>query len=327
MNFFRGRSDLAEEIAEIYSVDENYGIEKEETSDNGIEVTKIKITTDKAAEIMGKEKGIYVTVNIRNAFTDDDVFFNASETLSREISSLIKGKIGKNDFSSIIIGLGNNELTSDSVGPDTVKGIIVTKHIRENMPKLYSMMNFNTVCALSPGVLGQTGIESAVTVKAVTEKINPDIVILIDALASHYPDKLCCTVQLSDNGISPGSGVGNCREALSSESLGVPVFTIGVPTVVDTVTLTGNIMDIILENLKASTVEQEITAYDRLSSAWNEDTLEMFKDKISDSVLNFIVTPKDIDCLVKKVSRLISISLNKALHNGISEEDINSLLG
>lgn len=327
MNLFRGRSDVAAEVAETFTLDESSGVKKTEFSYNGIDITRINITTDKASEILQKEKGEYITIDLKNSFEDDSVFENAVEAVNGELSSVIKRIVNSDDFSAIIVGLGNVDLTSDSVGPDTVKGIIVTKHIKENMPKLYESMNFNTVSAISPGVLGQTGIESSVIVKSVTEKVKPDIVILIDSLASHYPNKLCGTVQISDTGISPGSGVGNHREELSFKTLGVPVLTIGVPTVVDTVTLTGNIMYQILDKLKSATDKSEITAYDRLSSAWDDSVLDVFKSKISESSLNFIVTPKDIDCLVKKVSHLISLALNKSLHNNISQEDINALLG
>ena len=326
MNFFRGRSDVAVEIAETNASRDFQGIKKTEFSNKGIDVTRIDILSDRASEILQKDKGRYITINLKNSFEDYSVFENAVETVFSEISSVIKDLIGKDDFSAIIVGLGNVDLTSDAIGPDTIKGILVTKHIRENLPQVYDSMRFNSVTAISPGVLGQTGIESSVIVKAVCGEVKPDIVILIDSLASHYPEKLCGTVQISDTGISPGSGVGNSREKLNFSTIGVPVMTIGVPTVVDTVTLTGNVIYQILEKLRDGTDKSELSIYDNLSSAWNESTADILKRKISETSLDFIVTPKDIDCLVKKVSHLLSISLNKALHNNISQEDINALL-
>lgn len=327
MNFFKGRSDMAAEIAEPYISDENSGIRKTEFYDRGTEITRIDVLTDAAAEALGKEKGRYVTVELKNAFEDDKVFENAIEVLCREIENILAKTVGKKEFSAMLVGLGNSELTSDSVGPDVVKRIVVTSHIRENLPDLFNSMNFNSVSAVLPGVLGKTGIETSVIVGAVTEKVTPDAVILIDALAAHDPDRLCRTVQISDTGISPGSGVGNCRAELSRKTIGVPVITIGIPTVIDTVTLTGNMISRLVSVLEKSTDGEEISVFEHLSSVWNERTSAVLKNRIGEAGLDFIVTPKDIDCLVKKASRLVSVALNKALHNDISQEDILAILG
>lgn len=327
MNFFKGRSDMAAEIAKPYMSDGNSGIRKTEFFDRGTEITRIDVLTDEAAEKLGKEKGRYVTVELKNAFDDDKAFENAIEVLCGEMKSIIANTVGKEEFSAMLVGLGNSELTSDSVGPDVVKGIVVTSHIRENLPELFNSMNFNSVSAVLPGVLGKTGIETSVIVGAVAEKANPDAVILIDALAAHDPERLCRTVQISNTGISPGSGVGNNRTELSRKTLGIPVITIGIPTVIDTVTLTGNMISRLVRVLEKSTDGEEISVFESLSSVWNEKTAEVLKNRVGETGLEFIVTPKDIDCLVKKASRLVSVALNKALHNGISQEDILAILG
>ena len=326
MKRFVGRSDVASEV--VSRIDgELSGVVKTEYAKGGVRVTKIKITEYGASEIIGKPQGEYVTVDIGKAYEDDSAFQAAIGVVSSEISGIIKRKTGKRQFTAFVVGLGNSELTSDAIGPETAKGIIVTRHIKEFSERIFEEMNFNSVSVAVPGVLGNTGIESSAAVKALSKEINPDVIIAVDALASDNPERLCRTVQITDTGISPGSGVGNSRKELSEKTLSVPVIAVGVPTVSDSLTVTGSVISGVLSSLKNSVDAFDIAFSDRLSSAWNEDAFETVKNKVSETALSYIVTPKDIDILVKKAARLVSISINKALHNGISEEDINALLG
>lgn len=326
MKRFVGRSDVASEVVSRIG-GELSGVVKTEYSKNGVLVTKVKITEDGAAEIIGKSQGEYVTVDIGKAYEDDSAFQTAIEVVSAEMSGIIKKKTGKRQFAAFVVGLGNSELTSDAIGPETAKGIIVTRHIKEFSERIFEEMNFNSVSVAVPGVLGSTGIESSAAVKALSEEVCPDVIIVVDALASDNPERLCRTVQITDTGISPGSGVGNSRKELSENTLSIPVIAVGVPTVSDSLTVTGSVISGVLSSLKNSVDAFDIAFSDRLSSAWNEDAYETVKNKVSKTAFSYIVTPKDIDILVKKAARLVSISINKALHNGISEEDINALLG
>ena len=326
MKRFVGRSDVASEsVSRIPG--EISGVIKNEYAENGVRVTAIKIADDYASEIIGKPKGEYVTVDIGEAFEDDGVFQTAIGVVYRELSEMLIKKTGKQKFTALIAGLGNSALTSDAIGPETAKGIIVTRHIKSASPRIFENMNFNSVSVTVPGVLGSTGIESSSAVKALAKEVDPDIIIAVDALASDNPKRLCRSVQITDTGISPGSGVGNSRKELSENTLGVPVIAVGVPTVSDSLTVTGSVISGVLSSLENSSDSSDILFSDRLSSVWNETSFEILKDKITASAFNYIITPKDIDCLVKKAARLVSVSVNKALHNGISEEDINALLG
>lgn len=325
MKSFKGRSDVATEALSELSRG-SVGIEKEEFAKDGIKVTRVKITDENAAFRLGKEKGGYVTVDVGNAYEDDSVFFDAVNVLGEELKRVICGAVGKKEFSALVVGLGNVSLTSDAIGPNTAEGIVVTRHMKSGAPELFEKMNFNSVSAVVPGVLGNTGIESSVSVKAVAEKTAPDVVIAIDALASSAPERLCRSVQISDTGISPGSGVGNSRKELSEKTVGVPVVAVGVPTVSDALTVTGSVMAELIKSLENSSNATDLELCDRLTSAWNESSFLTVKRKLSETPFNFIVTPKDIDVLVKKASKLLSLALNKALHNGISQEDVNALL-
>lgn len=326
MKRFVGRSDVASEAVSRIS-GEISGVVKNEYAENGVRVTAIKITDDYASEVIGKPKGEYITVDIGTAFEDDGVFQTAIEVVYRNLSEMLIKKIGKRMFTALVAGLGNSALTSDAIGPETVKGIIVTRHIKSASPRIFEDMKFNSVSITVPGVLGSTGIESSSAVRALAKEVEPDIIIAVDALASDNPERLCRSVQITDTGISPGSGVGNSRKELSENTLGVPVIAVGVPTVSDSLTVTGSVISGVLSSLENSSDSSDILFSDRLSSVWNETSFEILKDKITASAFNYIITPKDIDCLVKKAARLVSVSVNKALHNGISEEDINALLG
>ena len=197
----------------------------------------------------------------------------------------------------LVVGLVTRDITPDAVGPDTVDCVMVTRHLTERMPEEFAA--FRPVSAVCSGVLGTTGIESGDLVRAVTEQVRPAAVIVIDALASREPQRLCRTVQIADTGIVPGSGVGNARQAINRETLGVPVIAVGVPTVVDAATLTVDL---------AARAGADLNAAD-------------FGDAGS-----LIVTPRDIDKNVRDIAKLIGYGLNLALHDGLTVEDVDMFL-
>jgi spore protease len=184
------------------------------------------------------------------------------------------------------------------------------------MPELYSELKLSNVSVLIPRVLGQTGIESADIIKAAIDKTSPDAVVVIDALASRSMTRLCKTVQITDTGITPGSGVGNDRDELSSNTLGLPVIAIGIPTVVDSVTLTSEVIRSASEKIEEGIEDDEVYG----------DFVSRLSEIIESDGVGMVVTPKDIDRSVVKCSRLLSLAINKALHFGLTQEEINALL-
>lgn len=330
------RSDLAVEIQELYKVSEQEGFSEEEYTSNGIEVTRIRIFGKKVSEQLGKPIGSYVTVDLSESFSDEETHKNAVEVTSGEISRLLYGDPEKKEKlqsaeepNILVVGLGNRHMTSDALGPDAVDRILVTRHIRNNMPDLYEKLGLNLVSALNPGVLGQTGIEAFEIVKSVCETVNPAAVVVIDALASRKMNRLCRTIQLTDTGIAPGSGVGNHRAELSKATLGVPVISIGIPMVVDAVTLTTDTIELALEKIKKElSSDRESSEIVNAFSAFEEyDGEDIIRSALSPYDMNLVVTPKDIDRLTEKCAGVLSLALNKALHGGLEEEEISALLG
>lgn len=312
---FEIRSDLAAEIKEFRNLTEKDGFYDRITEKDGIKIREVRILNELAAEKIGKPVGKYITVDFGSALEEDTVFNSATEIIAEKIKSLVGDNTEKN---VLVVGLGNSALTSDAIGPETLSGIIVTRHLKEHLPEVYGSLNLRDLSALTPGVLGSTGIETSDIVKAVSEKIKPSLIIAVDALASRRAERVCTTVQMSDSGISPGSGVGNHRQELSLKTMGLPVISIGVPTVIDTATL---VYDAFESLCKASDLpilsevcENESFSYGSVRKVLGEQSL------------NTIVTPRDIDVLVRKASRLLAFSLNMALHGDITVEEIESLL-
>ncbi|NLA88177.1 MAG: GPR endopeptidase [Clostridiales bacterium] len=296
------RTDLAVEAKELWRENadkqtELKGVKSREKDSNGFKVTTVEILNDEGAHALNKPVGSYITIEIdRLVQREDNAFTLGAEALSSEISKLLKLK---ESDSVLVVGLGNEAITPDAVGPKTAKNTMVTRHLVEKMPDMFGSMR--RVSVLVSGVLGTTGIESADFIKAVAEKLKPDHVIVVDALASRKLARICRTVQLADTGIVPGSGVGNSRAAINREKLGMPVIAIGVPTVVDAATLAADLA----EQAGAKDINPE---------------------DMSNYGGDMIVTPKEIDTNVSDISKLIGYGINLALHNNISVEDINMFL-
>ena len=232
------RTDLADERRDLYKKankieDEIDGIdaENEDISDK-IKVTRVKITNKEGEEAIGKPIGDYITIDIKkiNYLTDEEKE-KAMQTLSNELKKLVQEKVQyKEDV--LVVGLGNEEVTPDALGPDVIKKIEVTRHILQYMPQ-YIDENARPVSAIAPGVLGTTGIETLEIIKGVVDNTKPKLLIVIDALASRSMERISSTIQISNTGIVPGAGVGNTRKEISINTLGIPVIAIGIPTVVD----------------------------------------------------------------------------------------------
>lgn len=201
------------------------GVRAREETEGGVKITSVEILDEEGERALGKPRGTYVTLECMPAH-EPAAFAAQSALLSRHIRALLPVGVHV-----LVAGLGNEAVTPDAVGPEALRNLIVTRHLKRTMPKVFAP--FSTVSAIAPGVLGTTGMESAELLAAAVRQIQPDAVIAVDAVASCEPERLCAAVQLSTAGITPGSGVGNARAAIDRTTLGVPVLAIGVPTVMD----------------------------------------------------------------------------------------------
>ncbi len=269
-----------------------FGIDYSDSVENGVSVSTLVISSDEGEKIIGKPIGTYITVDTGKVWLKSDSEFESMITvISEKIKMLIEDQAGDMDeLSVMVIGLGNRYITSDAIGPLSLKDITVTRHIKDYDKDLYDAINSLSVSALAPGVVGQTGIETSEIISGAVEKAAPGLVIAIDALASRSVERLAATVQLSNTGIAPGSGIGNCRKAINKDTLGVPVISIGVPTVVDSSTL---IMDL-------------------LSKADIRGLPDDLEKKLENGK-SFFVTLKDSDIAISEMARLIASSVNAAL--------------
>lgn len=281
------RTDLALEVHELKG--EESGIKVNEEVKFGIPVTTAEVLQGEGERMSGKRAGKYITADIGRIWQSDNERFNAA---ARVIADELKSLLPKKQGCVLIVGLGNKYVTPDSVGPRVVEKLLVTHHINSIDPELYKEAGFGDLAAISPGVLGQTGIESAEMVKSVSETLKPACVIIIDALASRRLSRLATTVQISDTGIAPGAGVSNKRTELNSEYLGAPVISMGVPTVVDAATL-------VLDLLESHKAEIDEAAAEALLSG---NGRELF------------VTPKENDVIAAETASLLAAAVNMAVH-------------
>ena len=248
------RTDLADERNTVYkkinNLQEVEGIEvNEEEFNNNIKMTKIIVVDENGEKSLGKPKGVYITIDINNLhIAQDEEIENAASCLSKELKDLIQ-KYSDRSSEILVVGLGNEYVTPDALGPKVISDIDVTRHILNYMPNVLEQ-GTSPVSAISPGVLGTTGIETVEILKGIVENVKPKLLIVIDALASRNINRISKTIQLSDTGISPGSGVGNKRNEISYNTLNVPVIAIGVPTVVDLATITDDCLDIFIGKLQ-----------------------------------------------------------------------------
>ena len=255
----------------------------------------------------GKLQGNYITIDIKKLkIAQDDEIEKASEVLSNELRNILDAHIDKQG-EILVVGLGNLYVTPDSLGPKVINEIEVTRHIMRYLPQ-YVEEGTRMVSAISPGVLGTTGIETVEILKGIVENIKPKLVIVIDALASRSIERISSTVQLSDTGIVPGAGVGNTRNEISIKTLGIPVVAIGIPTVVETAVLVNDSLDMFIEKL-----QDEAKSNDYLNKLKEEDNYEEIKEALIPKDYNLIVTPKEIDDLIENMKDIVSKGINMAV--------------
>ena len=288
------RTDLAIEARELAG-DRVAGTDYREYSENGMKISRLTVKTQRAGQLLGKDAGTYITVempSLTDNFTETD---ERIKTIGREIRRLlpVNGLL-------LVAGLGNEEITPDSLGPKTGARVLATRHITGELARAAGLDRLRPVAVMNTGVTGQTGIETGEYILSVVKRIRPNAVIAVDALASRRIERLGKTVQISDAGISPGAGVGNHRTRINKETIGVPVIAIGVPTVVDAQTFAGDL-------LSDSAVRRSAVLPDR-------------------NVRQMIVIPREIDLLTERASRLLAFSLNAAMQNAFDLRELVSLM-
>ena len=320
------RTDLAIEAREFYNKQENKGdipgVEVDVENKEDYTVTRVKVVEEVGARIIGKPKGNYITIEVPKLRENDkDLQDEAGKVLAEEVANIVN----LNDQSVImVVGLGNWNVTPDALGPRVVEHLLVTRHIKEYVPDQIDE-GVRSVCAVAPGVLGITGIETSEIIRGIVDRVKPNLVIAIDALASRKMDRISTTIQLADTGINPGSGVGNNRKELSRESMGVPVIAIGVPTVVDAATMASDTIDMVVDSLmKESPKDGEF--YNMLKVMDKTEKYKLINEVITPFVGNLMVTPKEIDRLIDDIAVVIANGLNIALHPSINQEDIDKYI-
>lgn len=319
------RTDLALEAREYYkekNKSDIEGVEVIDYIDKQVMVSHVKVLTDEGERIIGKPKGNYITLEFADfvhydANAKDDV----SKTLAKELSKIIKLD---ESMTALVVGLGNWNITPDALGPKVVSKLMVTRHLKEYVPNSIDE-GIRPVCAVAPGVLGITGIETSEIVKGIVDKIKPNIVICIDALASRKTQRVNRTIQIGDTGISPGAGIGNKRMELSESTLGIPVIAIGVPTVVDAATLANDTIDLVIDDLiDEATSGGEF--YKLLQSLDRNEKQNLIRETLGVKMATLVVTPKDIDMIIDSVSKIIANGINIALQPALTLDDINKYL-
>ena len=284
------RTDLALESRELSLGDkqEVEGVKYRREEKSGTVIHFLEVLDKTGEENIGKPIGQYCTIELKElARREGESFENTAYVVAEELLSIMPESKGG---TTLVVGLGNRNITPDAIGPYAAEATIVTRHLKERLPEDFKF--FSPVAVISPGVLGTSGIESASYIKSICDDLSPELVIAVDALAARSLDRLCRTVQISDTGITPGSGVENSRAAINSEYLGVPVVAVGVPTVVDIVT--------ILADLEAQ--------------------------QISETQESMIVTPRNIDSETECAGKLIGYAINLALHKDLSVGDIDMFI-
>ena len=318
------RTDLALEIQESLAEENELDgveitVEKDEAQD--ITVTWVNITNEAGAEAMGKPIGNYVTLESPAMREHDcDAHEEIAKILAEKLAQL--HNLGS-EAVILVVGLGNRYVTPDALGPMVCEKLLVTRHMGEAVP-VELMGRLRAVSAIAPGVMGLTGIETAEIIKGVAEKVKPDLIIAIDALAARRTSRINATIQMSDAGVNPGAGLGNRRTPINRDSMEVPVIAVGVPTVVDAATLVNDTMDKMLNAMAAAEGQCSDVFFDMLDSLGENERYAIITEMLAGS--NMFVTPKEVDAVILRLAKIIANSLNIALHPGIEQEDVNRFL-
>lgn len=341
-NEFLLRTDLAIESIENIK-DSNIDTKIENVDD--IKITKIEVNQE-IKKLINKKEGIYITIEF-NDITDFHNREKLGNIITNELKELLKEKRIKDEEECLVIGLGNEKSTADALGPLTINNILVTRHLFETSFNITK--GIRKVAAISPGVMGETGIETSELISNIVNTIKPSFIIVIDSLSASSISRVNKTIQMTDTGIHPGSGVGNKRKEISEEIFKIPVIAIGVPTVVDAVTIVNDTINMLFKHVSYiknnevtnKLVVKHLNNYDKkleetedlskkekqnligmIGTLSDEEKKQLLSEVLEQTNYNLIVTPKEIDYLVEKLSDLISNSINNSLHKEINNNSI-----
>ena len=308
----QARTDLAIETLDDKPRHRPRGVDVQEERDGRIAISRVHITSVEGERLIGKPRGWYVTIDApdlrqRNSEVQEQV----ARRLAGEIARLLPLKP---DAKVFVVGLGNWHATPDALGPKVVAALLVTRHLADQVPEdLRGQLR--SVAALAPGVLGITGIETGEIIRGIVDSIRPDAVVVVDALASRSIERILRTIQLSDTGIQPGSGVGNHRAGIDQEALGIPVLAIGVPTVVHAATIAADTIDLLARKV------EDPDAARALQSMGRSDRRQMIAEVLHQAVGELMVTPKEIDLLIEDMAKVVAAGVDAALHPQVAAQD------
>ncbi|MDL4841483.1 GPR endopeptidase [Aquibacillus rhizosphaerae] len=355
---FQVRTDLAVEAKDMYVENEKKedrqikGVQVKERNEGDINVTYVQID-ETGATSLDKKAGNYITIHSEGVKRQDTKMQEqTAKILAKELIELIRESNIPKDATCLVVGLGNWNVTPDALGPMAAEKVLVTSHLFKLQPQ-YVAEGYRPVSAMTPGVMGITGIETSDIIFGVIEKTKPDFVIAIDALASRSVERVNATIQLSDSGIHPGSGVGNKRKEISKETLGIPVIALGVPTVVDAVTITSDTIDFVLKHFgrewnernkpsKALTPggmnfgsrkltdedlphpEKRKAVLGMIGELTEEEKRSLIKEVLTPLGHNLMVTPKEVDGFMKDMAHVIAEGVNAALHENVNIKNFGS---
>ena len=304
-------TDMADERRDIYKKANNLereisGINCSLEEKDGIKITRVKILNLEGQKALNKPIGNYITIDLKkiNNLTDKERE-NIINSISDELKKLVDCIIENDDV--LVIGLGNENLVADALGSKVIENIEVTRHIKRYFPE-YLESGKRAISAISPGVMGLTGIETIEIIKGIVQNINPKLIIAIDSLASKNIERINKSIQISDTGIIPGSGVENSQKELNQKSLGIPVISIGIPTVIESSVIVNDTINLFIEKL-----QENGKSNDYLDKLKNQDDYEEIRKLLNFQKLNLIVTPKEIDDIVQEMAFFISSGINNAL--------------
>lgn len=276
---------------------------------DGVKVTRVQVTSDEAAKAIGKKKGRYITLEA-SGMRQKDVALECvlMRMLEKEVITMLP-----KEGDVLVVGLGNRSSTPDALGPRTVEEIFVTRHMR-NVVEKEKIERLRSVCAIAPGVLGVTGIETAEILRGVVEHVRPSVIVAIDSLASSSSERIATTIQLSDTGIHPGSGVGNRQIGIDEESMGVPVIAIGVPTVIYASTIA---LDMLHGLERGGQIACRFARGERVTEGRRRTIV---KESMPRELSRLMVTPRDIDRLIADMAHVIAMALNRSLQTDVQSE-------
>lgn len=318
--FMKIRTDLAIEAREMVTSRISHdvpGVDVVTSKDEDVLITRVNIANAAAEKALGKPMGKYITIEAQGLRYNDAVLHEKIiKLLAEELHGLIK--IG-NTATVLVVGLGNRNITPDALGPKTIEELVVTRHLKDMLTDEVKD-KVRLVCAIEPGVLGITGMETAEIIQGIVTKIKPDMVIAIDALAAAASHRVNTTIQLANTGIHPGSGVDNKRFGLNQATLGVPVIAIGVPTVVHASTIA---MDTIHTLKEHASFARYFKSMENLSDG---ECQMIIRQVLPETLGNLMVTPKEIDQIITDISNVVAKGLNQALHEKIDYENIHQYI-